>query len=913
MAYDNRSLYEGSASGELAVFGNGQSSVLGAGQMYTRDNIAQTFGKQMFTDFAVYPEWDPHYKGGGSFIAAPSTTSSLTNNLSIIGAIPSDIALDGNIGEPDEFDVYAVSLTAGETYMVSLFGSGANPLPDTFLSVYNSSFELVGFDDDGGAGVNSLFTFMADATDTYYIVAEAYPGVGLTGDYTLDVVVSPGVDVVGDTFGSAAPLTLGAVNYGFIEAGPGVVYGPGFSEVDTYSFTVEAGQIYSFEVAGGADYASDWTALPFGELDTVAVIYDSNGNVVASSDDISFPSDISSRVDFFAQESGTYYLDVFSYQPWTGGYTITSNVYNPEDFDPLESLVWDNANNVPFDENNTAYVYFGEAGETFGEPGVSLGWNEYEIGQVMLALEEYEKILGVNYEITTDVNQATFRLFTTESQQFGAYFYPQDPAFGTQQGIGAFNVLSGGWSFDQQQSLEQGGYSFAVILHEFGHAHGIAHPHDQGGGSEVMLGVTSSTGSFGLYDLNQGVYTVMSYNDAWELHPDGPTPFTANNIDSGWSGTLSAFDIAVLQQRYGIHNPYAEGDTVYMLKDANDPGTYYETIWDTGGTDEIRYDGASNARIDLLAATLDYTPTGGGAISFVSGIWGGYTIANGVEIEKATGGSGNDELLGNDGVNVLKGNDGDDVLLGRGGGDWLIGGEGFDTASYLDSEEGVTVLTGVWNPFGSGDADGDKYFSIEAIQGSNHDDYLRAGHGVVELHGMGGDDTLQGSAGTETIFGGDGNDNISGASGDDILHGDAGDDQLFGDNGKDMLFGGDGDDYLDGGNAKDTLNGGAGNDVMRGGNGKDIFAITDLGGIDEILDFSKNEKIDLSGLDAIDGGDIDAFSWIGSSAFSNTAGELRAFKNGGQNFVEGDTNGDGVADFTIITNVLVDEGDFIFG
>ena len=43
-------------------------------------------------------------------------------------------------------------------------------------------------------------------------------------------------------------------------------------------------------------------------------------------------------------------------------------------------------------------------------------------------------------------------------------------------------------------SLLPGGFSYGVILHEFGHAHGIAHPHDTGGGSEIMLGVTAATG-----------------------------------------------------------------------------------------------------------------------------------------------------------------------------------------------------------------------------------------------------------------------------------------------------------------------------------------------------------------------------------------------------------------------------------
>ena len=55
-----------------------------------------------------------------------------------------------------------------------------------------------------------------------------------------------------------------------------------------------------------------------------------------------------------------------------------------------------------------------------------------------------------------------------------------------------------------------------------------------------------------------------------------------------------------------------------------------------------------DARIDLTAATLDYSPTGAGVVSYAQGIFGGYTIANGVVIENAAGSSGNDVLIGND-------------------------------------------------------------------------------------------------------------------------------------------------------------------------------------------------------------------------------------------------------------------------
>ncbi|HEX9946101.1 MAG TPA: RTX toxin, partial [Allosphingosinicella sp.] len=42
-----------------------------------------------------------------------------------------------------------------------------------------------------------------------------------------------------------------------------------------------------------------------------------------------------------------------------------------------------------------------------------------------------------------------------------------------------------------------------------------------------------------------------------------------------------------------------------------------------------------------------------------------------------------------------------------------------------------------------------------------------------------------------------------------------------------------------------------------------------------------------------------AFAWIGSAAFTGSAGQLRAFEQSGTWFVEGDTDGDGSADLVI--------------
>jgi serralysin len=95
-----------------------------------------------------------------------------------------------------------------------------------------------------------------------------------------------------------------------------------------------------------------------------------------------------------------------------------------------------------------------------------------------------------------------------------------------------------------------------------------------------------------------------------------------------------------------------------------------------------------------------------------------------------------------------------------------------------------------------------------------------------------------------------------------------------------------------------------------------VFVIDDLGGTDTISDFRRGQdKIDLSGLDAKSGTSAhDAFTWIGSRAFSGAAGELRVYKDHGDYFIAGDVDGDKVADFVIGTDhVQILQSDIIFG
>jgi len=117
------------------------------------------------------------------------------------------------------------------------------------------------------------------------------------------------------------------------------------------------------------------------------------------------------------------------------------------------------------------------------------------------------------------------------------------------------------------------------------------------------------------------------------------------------------------------------------------------------------------------------------------------------------------------------------------------------------------------------------------------------------------------------------------------------------------------DNIVIGGAGDDELTGLAGADHLTGGGGADTFEFTALSdstvaasGRDTIVDFSasQGDLIDLVALDAdaIAGGD-QAFTFIGATAFSGAAGELRTATSGSYTLVLGDVNGDQIADFSI--------------
>lgn len=317
---------------------------------------------------------------------------------------------------------------------------------------------------------------------------------------------------------------------------------------------------------------------------------------------------------------------------------------------------------------------------------------------------------------------------------------------------GWYNWESFGWPVGygyDADSLEPGGLAMSTFIHEIGHALGLAHPHDSYGPTVQMPGV-SSPDDLGNYDLNQGVFTVMTYNDGWTEQD----PWYSGVNDRGYNSGPGAFDIAAIQYLYGADTSNEGGSTTYTL--SGNMG--WKAIWDTGGKDTIKYGGNKDAVINLNSATLDEGKHAGGYLSYLKGSdnYGGYTIAGdftnaladkngerGVIIENATGGSGDDRITGNRVDNVLKGYDGADVLDGRAGDDDIRGGAGSDNLSA-----------------GSG---------ADIVSGGKGQDVLRGEKGADVLGGGGGSDRIYGSTGRDVLKGGTGNDVLRGGSGTDTF------------------------------------------------------------------------------------------------------------------------------------------------
>ena len=459
-------------------------------------------------------------------------------------------------------------------------------------------------------------------------------------------IVLIGDDIPGDT-STTATIGVGESAVSTLET---------IGDQDFFKVELQAGQTY--EITMVAKYGGP-NGVPL--ADAYFEVYDAAGHKLADADGgadtthNSTNSGFDAALTFTATTSGTYYINARAYDDgvtgdgtgnYVGDYELavhkaTAATYHPYyDADsPLYSIDWGTqvvhtsrnpdgeegprATGNPYtgtgwnaegiEGKNVIYYYFAKSGEVFIDENpatvgttdtmIAKGFDQWEKDAYLVAIGEYEKVADVVYVEVQNKTDADF-IFITYLGTPGpgvSLLGRMSPPGEENAGRSEFNAADERWT---PEGLAPGGFSFTTLIHEMGHGHGLAHPHDNGGHSGVMNGVEDDGPAFsytnGDYDLNQAVYTMMSYEDGWEKSPLR----TGRQPGSLW---LARQPDGVRHRRdpgqIRCQRRYRDAATTFTSsRTSTRPAPIIPASGTPAATTAIVYNGAEDANIDLRPA-----------------------------------------------------------------------------------------------------------------------------------------------------------------------------------------------------------------------------------------------------------------------------------------------------------------------
>ena len=884
-----------------------------------------------------------------SIPANTSTTSTLTLGNSVSGSLDS----------AGDHDWYAVSVVAGTTYEFVTSAVGASDV-DTTLVLRNASGTVLAYNDDS-AGTYSRIVFTASTTGTLYL------DVGGWGNY------QSGTYQV--TMDEPAPLTLWTLDQVADQLENGYWGGAGASRhfnvtpggtitVNLTALTAE-GQTLA---RGALDTWTDVTGITFSEVTSGGQItFDDDEEGAFASSTRSGGFIISSQVNVSVDWINTYGTgqNTYSFQTYVheighalglghagnynGSVSIPGDLLYLNDSWPVTVMSYVDQDESPYFSGldfsrvyittpmgadivamqsmygvatnirtgNTTYGFNNNSGRSTYDAAVGVAPHAYAIVDnggidtldysgytqdqtINLTQETFSNVGGRIGNVTIGRGTVIENLISGS----GADVLTGNSAGNTIEGRGGNDTINGGDGND----ILIGGAGVDVLT--------------GGAGNDIFrylavsdaldTGTTETITDFavGSDKIDLSTFTITSHTIT-----NAGNVYTLNAVTAGGTlriavtttnGALTVNDILGLGATGGgpingtgaaetltgtndndIINGLGGADIIYGLDgdDIIDGGTSVDTMIGGRGNDTYYVNVSGDIITERANEGIDLVMSSASNYQLRSTVENITLIAGG---GNATGHGGANIMTGNDGNNRLAGNGGEDVIYGMGGNDRMVGGTG-----DLDMLYGGT---------------GNDFYEIN--------DTLDV---VIELFDE-GTDTVRSNLAEYTL--GDHVERLALYTNAVNGTGNALNNLINGNTGANTLDGMDGDDVIYGRDGNDIIVGGAGRDQMYGQTGADTFVFDDgdFGGVtaataDRIADFnrSQGDRIDLSLVDAIAGGADNAFNFVGTAAFSGTAGELRFVNSTTHTTIMGDTDGDGVADFWIRLNGVytMNAGDFM--
>jgi serralysin len=618
---------------------------------------------------------------------------------------------DGTISGAGDNDWIRVSLTAGQAYVFSVWGTGGSNLglQDTIMNLYNGGGSLIATNDDVEPGSNlfSAIEFTATTTGTYYIGISGYDASNV-GKYTVQAATNI--------------YTVDQVVTQLTEFGWGIT--------TAISHDENTGDVMDVNISA---LTAAGQQLALWALDAWSTVLG-----------ITFQTTLSSTADiiFDDSQSGAF-AGPSSYFPSTGQIVeATVNV----------GTSWLNTYGTTYD-SYSYLTYLHEIGHALGLshsgpydgsasfPSSALFLNDSTLMTLMSYFDNSDNtyISGTNTTPVTPMIAdiaAVNSLYGVPSSVYGG-----NTTWGANSNVGGNLGQLFGIIFDGDPS-NPAFYSGRPVSWTVYDTNGIDTIDMSTVSANQAIDLRSEAVSdVGGYQANMVIAVGTVIENA--ISGSGNDLLTGNSADNSLTGNL--------------------GNDTLSGADGNDwldGGDGFDTIYGGAGNDQI---------LGRVGNDLLFGDDGHDNISASSGR---DTVYGGMGNDQIGGGNGDDLLYGEDGNDIIgsgndsdtiDGGDGNDVASGGYGADSVIGGLGDDT---LAGSFGDDIVLG-----GAGHDSLGGGFGRDTIYGGAGNDLIGAGEQEDLIHGDDGNDFLAGADGNDQLFGGNDNDTLNGGLGNDTLDG----------------------------------------------------------------------------------------------------------------------------------------------